>query len=116
MANSDTRKSAIIVHVEADDVVTPWGVRADGFSIIVWAPDRSTAEAIAVEWVDYTDHVGVAAAPAEQLGEPRPWSEVEPLWVSSDSTAVGAARDRAARMRALLGAQGWAFAIHYRLA
>jgi hypothetical protein len=102
-----------------DDLVTPWGVRVDGYPIIVWAHEERAAVRLAMEWLDYVQHIGQAEGAAErvraeQLGEPRPWREVEPDWQTNEPTAWEAARQRAARMRKLLGVKQWWLAIAIR--
>jgi hypothetical protein len=97
-------------------LVTPWGIWAGGYPVIVWAGDERSAVRYALEWIDYVQHIGHAPddedrIEAEQLGSPRPWTELEPLWSTSESTAWGAARDRARRMRQLLGVKRWWLAI-----
>jgi hypothetical protein len=103
--------------MEDTEIVAAWGIRWEGYPMIVWAPDKETAISHAIEWLDYAQHVGQPVGEqgrpdAEQLGAARPWSEVAPLWETSEPTAWEAARERATRMRTLLGVMSWWLAIH----
>src|SRR5688500_2436361 len=66
--------------------------------------------------VDYVEHIGQEEGAAERmgaerLGKARSWREVEPYWQTDEPTAWEAARQRAARMRDLLGVKRWWLAI-----
>ena len=99
-----------------DRVVVPWGVRFAGYPIMVWAADDRAAVRLALEWLDYVDKAGqpegaAQRLAAERLGEARPWRDVEPHWQTEEPGAWEAARERAARMRKLLGVKRWWLAI-----
>jgi hypothetical protein len=102
--------------VSGDEWVIPWGVRTAGYPIIVWAAEQRAAVGLALEWLDFVDHAGQRQGAADRvgavrLGEARRWREVEPLWQTQEPGAWEAARERAARMRTLLGVKRWWLAI-----